>query len=73
MDDLPTLDEAPDGPLKPDELIGRSFLLEPDANGQQLRANIVRKIQTFDEETQAILKTHFLCEVPGHKMDQLRD
>ena len=32
VEDLPTSDEAPEGPLKPDELIGRSFLLEPDEN-----------------------------------------
>ena len=46
VDDLPTSDEAPEGPLKPDELIGRSVLLDPDENGQRLRANIVRKIET---------------------------
>jgi hypothetical protein len=73
VDDLPTSDEAPDGPLQPDDLIGRSFLLEPDDNGQRLRANIVRKIETFDEETQEKIKTHFLCEVPDQKMDQIRD
>jgi hypothetical protein len=73
VEDLPSTDEAPDGLLQPDELVGRSFLLEPDKNGQRLRANIVRKIETFDEETQEKIRTHFLCEVPDHKMDQLRD
>jgi hypothetical protein len=34
VDNLPTVDEAPDGKLGPDELIGRSFLLEPDEDGQ---------------------------------------
>ena len=51
VEDTPTGDEAPDGPLQPDELVGRSFLLEPDEDGQRLRENIVRKIETFDEET----------------------
>ena len=73
VDDSPTVDEAPDGPLQPDELVGRSFLLESDENGQRLRANIIRKIETFDDETQEKIKTHFLCEVPDHKMDQIRD
>ena len=73
VDDLPTCDEAPEGTLSPDELVGRSFLLDPDEDGQRLWANIVRKIETYDEETQKIIKTHFLCEVPDHKLDQLRD
>ena len=73
VEDLPTTTEAPDGIIQPDELVGRSFLLEPDKNGQILRANIVRKIETFDEETQEKIRTHFLCEVPDHKMDQLWD
>jgi hypothetical protein len=40
----------------------------------------VKKIITFDEQTGEHLKdfekkqkTQFLCEVPDHKMDQLRD
>ena len=70
---MATDDEAPSGPLQSDELVGRSFLLEPDENGQRLWANIVRKIETFDEETQEKIKTHFLCEVLDHRMNQIRD
>ena len=73
MEDTPTGDKAPDGPLQPDELVGRSFLLEPNEDGQRLRANIVRKIKTFDEETDEKINTHFLCAVPGQRMDQIRD
>jgi hypothetical protein len=73
VDKLPTDDEAPDGPLGPDEFIGRSFLLEHDNNGQSLRANIIGKIGTFDEETQQKIETHLLRAVPDHMMDQLRD
>jgi hypothetical protein len=73
VDNLPTVDEAPDGILGPDELIGRSFLLEPDEDGQRLRANIVKKIITYDENVEKELKTQFLCEVPDRKMDQFRD
>jgi hypothetical protein len=50
VEDIPTGDEAPSEPLKPDELVGR--------------ANIVRKIETLDDETQEKIKTHFLCAVP---------
>ncbi len=45
-EDMPTSDEAPEGPLKPEELVGRSFLLEPNEQGERLRANIVRMIET---------------------------
>jgi len=62
----------PQGPLTPDELIGRSILLEEDPDGQRLKATIVRKIIDYDEATQKeIIK--FLVEVPDGKMDQLRD
>jgi hypothetical protein len=70
VEDLPPDDEVHYGPLKPDDLVGRSFLLEPDENGQRLRPNIVRKIITFNEETDNI---HFLCHVPESKLDHLRD
>ena len=72
VDNVPTIDE-PEGKLTPDDLVGRSFLLEPDTVGQRLRAKIVKKIETIDEETQEKIKTHFLCEVTDVKMDQLRD
>ena len=72
LPDVPTLD-VPEGQLGPDELIGRSFLLDADEDGQRLRANIVKKIITFDDETQEKIKTHFLCEVQDSPMDQLMD
>ena len=62
----------PQGPLTPDELIGRSILLEEDADGQRLKAKIVRKIIAYDEDAQKEI-TKFLVEVPDGKMDQLRD
>ena len=46
VEDLPTLDIPPDGQLSPDDLIGRSFLLDADEDGQRLRADIVKKIIT---------------------------
>jgi uncharacterized membrane protein YgcG len=71
-DVLPTDAPSPQGPLTPDELIGRSFLLEEDEDGQRLKAKIVKKIIAYDEEVQKeIIK--FLVEVPDGKMDQLRD
>ena len=73
MEDRPTSDEAPEGPLKPEELVGRSFLLEHNEEGERLRANIIRMIETYDDETQEKINTHFLCEIPEHRMDQIRD
>ena len=72
VDDLPTLD-IPEGSLKPDDLIGRSFLLDPDEDGQRLRENIVKKIIRLDDETESKIKTHFLCEVADSPMDQILD
>jgi hypothetical protein len=73
VDKLPADDEAPEGPLGPDEFIGRSLFLEYDNNGQSLRSIIFRKIESFDEETQQKIETHLWCAVPDHTMDQLRD
>ena len=39
------------GPLMPDELIGRSFIMDANEEGESLRAQIVRKIEEIDEET----------------------
>ena len=72
MEDRSTSDEAPEGPLEPDESVGRSFLLEPNEDGERLRANIVRMIESYDDEAQEKVKTHFLCAVPEHTMDQIR-
>ena len=72
IDDLPTLDIPedellpdiiPEGALKPNDLIGPSFLLDPDEDGQRLQANIVKKVITFDDETESKIKAHFVCEV----------
>jgi hypothetical protein len=58
--------------LLPDELVGRSFLLEEEEDGQRLRATIVKKIIEIDKMTnKEIIK--FLVEVPDGKMDQLQD
>ena len=82
VDDLPTLDipeddllpdVIPEGHLKPDNLIGRSFLLDPDEDRQHLRANIVKKIIMFDDEKESKIKTHYLCEVADSPMDQIVD
>jgi hypothetical protein len=59
VEDMPTGDEDPDGPLQPDKLVGR--------------ASIVRQIKTFNDETQDKTHTYFLCEVPDHEMVQIRD
>ena len=58
--------------LLPDDLIGRSFLLDEDEEGQRHRATIVKKIIEINEaHEKEIIK--FLVNVPEGKVDQLRD
>jgi hypothetical protein len=58
--------------LIPDELIGHSFLLEEEEDGQCMHTTIVKIIIEIDEMTnKEIIK--FLVEVPDGKMNQLRD
>lgn len=59
------------GVILPDELIGRSFLLDEDEEGQRHRATIVKKIIEHDEANNKAIK--FLVQVPEAKLDQLRD
>ena len=44
------LDPCLSGVILPDELIGRSFLLDEDEDGQRLRATIVKQIIEIDEQ-----------------------
>ena len=68
-DDLvPTEPQPLQGSLTPDELIGRSFLLEPDEDGKRSRAIIVRKLVEHDNQV-----TKLLVEVPDSKVDRLMD
>ena len=73
----PAPDPAPDPAgndqrLSPDELIGRSFVLEEQEDGSRPRAEIVKKIIELDKENEKeIIK--FLVSVPEGKMDQIRD
>ena len=58
--------------ILPDALIGRSFLLDEDEEGQRHRATIVKKIIEIDEaHEKEIIK--FLVNVPEGKVDQLHD
>ena len=60
------------GVILPDALIGRSFLLDEDEEGQRHRATIVKTIIEIDEaHEQEIIK--FLVNVPEGKVYQLRD
>ena len=53
VEGMPTGDEAPDGSLQPDNLVGR--------------VSIIGRIATLDDETQGKIHTHLLCEVPDHE------
>ena len=60
------------GVILPDSLIGRSFLLDEDEEGQRHRATIIKKIIEINEaNAKEIIK--FLVNVPERKVDQLRD
>jgi hypothetical protein len=69
--DDPTNGDAP-GPIKPEDILGRSILLEPDEDGQRLCANIVRQIDRMDEMTNKKIY-EFLIDVPDDRMDQIRE
>jgi hypothetical protein len=63
-DDNPTV-HKPLPEFDPDSLIGRTFLLNPDENGERLRATVKKKIiEQLDEENESLAeKIDFLLDV----------
>jgi hypothetical protein len=58
--------------FKPDDLISRTYLTEPDENGQRFRAKIVRKIVENAEALQERPEhVKFLVSVEGNKADEI--
>ena len=64
--------ELPNKIIDPDELIHRTYLTDPDQDGQTFRAKIVQKIvdhskdlQTHDE------KYKFLASIDGDRADEI--
>ena len=58
--------------INPDELIGRTFLQEPDENGIRLRARIIEKIQHDDDERTSDPRfTRFRCSVNDDQFEDI--
>ena len=58
--------------FSPDELIGRTYLTDPDEDGQSFRARIVRKIEEHEDKTnQHPDKIKFLVSVDENKADEI--
>ena len=58
--------------ILPDQLIGRSFLLDEDEEGQRHRATIVKRIIEIDEANDKQIQK-FLVNVPAAKIYHFRD
>jgi len=57
---------------KPEDLIGRSFLLEPDEHGNRFRARVVEMIEDFDNELENNgERTKFLCVLNDNEREEL--
>ena len=54
--------------FSPDDLIGRTFLKQPEEDGQRFRARIVRKIIEMDENEE---KIKFLVKLPDEEQDEI--
>ena len=58
--------------IKPDSLLGRTFLMETDENGQRFRARVVKAIIDKENELKNDPKyIKFLCEVDGDTADEI--
>jgi hypothetical protein len=55
-----------------DDLVGRSFLMEPDEDGQRFRATIVEKIQDFDHKLENNSeRIKFLCTMNEGQREEI--
>ena len=54
----------------PDDLLGRTFLMQPEEDGQRFRARIVKKINEMDNNEE---KTKFLCKLDSEDYDVIMD
>ena len=59
--------------IDPDELLNRTYLTEPDEQGQRFRAKIVQRIEQNAEQCQGLREEHtkFLVRVEGSKADEI--
>ena len=69
--------QGPTKTINPDDLINRTYLMDPNENGERFRAKIVRKIVEREhekgEELEKIDKTKFLVTIKGDQPDQIVD
>ena len=54
--------------FSPDDLVGRTFLKQPEEDGQRFRARIVRKIIEMEENEE---KIKFLVKLPDEEQDEI--
>ena len=54
--------------FSPDDLVGRTFLKQPEEDGTRFRARIVRKIIEMDENEE---KIKFLVKLPDQDQDEI--
>ena len=54
--------------FSPDDLVGRTFLKQPEEGGQRFRARIVRKIIEMEENEE---KIKFLVKLPDEEQDEI--
>jgi Reverse transcriptase (RNA-dependent DNA polymerase) len=72
-----TLDDSPNVKqrmvtIDPKDLIGRTFLMDSEEDGQRFRARVVRAVVDKEEELKKGLEyMKFICEVPNSTVDEI--
>ena len=56
----------------PDDLIGRSFLLDPEADGQRFRARVVERLTDFENDLETNKeRIKYLCVLNDDDREEL--
>lgn len=68
-----SLDEGTWEPaFNPQDLVGRSFLMDPEEDGQRHRATITRLVENHEDKTlNAAERIKFFCSISGEEAEQL--
>jgi hypothetical protein len=68
----PPNDETPDATTEPQDVIGKTFLLEPRDDGQRFRARIVKAIEDQEESSRNHPRHQkFLCSVNNEQYEEI--
>ena len=70
LDDLDKPGKIQGKSFDPDEILGLTFLKNPDDNGNRFRATIQRKINEIEDHT-GELRTKYLVKVDGASQDEI--